>query len=67
MPAATKQARCLLAAQTNLYVSEALELRSGLRSFRIPHAGVAELADALDSKSVAVLGSDRLIATLLPD
>ena len=56
MPAATKQARCLLAAQTNLYVSEALELRSGLRSFRIPHAGVAELADALDSKS-----SDRKI------
>jgi hypothetical protein len=31
------------------------------------NAGVAELADALDSKSVAMLGSDQLIATLLPD
>ena len=36
--------------------SEALELWRGLRSFRIPCAGVAELADALDSKS-----SDRKI------
>jgi hypothetical protein len=35
---------------------EALELRHSLRSFRILLAGVAELADALDSKS-----SDRKI------
>src|SRR5437016_12764963 len=35
---------------------EPLELRCGLRSFRVPCAGVAELADALDSKS-----SDRKI------
>ena len=46
---------------------EALELRRWRRSFTIRLAGVAELADALDSKSVAMLGSDRLIATLLPD
>ncbi len=39
----------------------------GKTAFQSEKAGVAELADALDSKSVAMLGSDRLIVTLLPD
>jgi len=46
-------------------LSGALELRRGLRSFRVPWVGVAELAGALDSKSIIILGSDRLIAALL--
>ncbi len=48
--------KCAFATPTESLYSEALELRSGRRSFRIPCAGVAELADALDSKS-----SDRKI------
>ena len=48
--------KCAFATPTESLCSEALELRRGLRSFRIPCAGVAELADALDSKS-----SDRKI------
>jgi hypothetical protein len=31
-----------------------------------PNAGVAELADALDSKSVAMLGSNAAVSILSP-
>jgi len=44
---------------------EALELRRWRRSFTIRLAGVAELADALDSKAGAMLGSNRLIDAAL--
>jgi hypothetical protein len=45
---------------------EALELRRWHRSFTIRLAGVAELADALDSKSICLPWSGGAIATLLP-
>jgi len=45
-----------------VWALEALELVGGRRSFRIPCAGVAELADALDSKSIATPGSNSTIA-----
>ncbi len=32
-----------------------------------PNAGVAELADALDSKSTATLGNNQPVAILLPN
>jgi hypothetical protein len=41
---------------------KAIELSSRLRTFRFPCAGVAELADALDSKSKVYLGTDTAVA-----
>ena len=51
-----------------LYSREHVELarESRILSLRSRNAGVAELADALDSKSTAMLGSDATIAVLLP-
>jgi hypothetical protein len=43
-----------------------LDHESHILSLRFRNAGVAELADALDSKSKAMPGSDTAIAVLLP-
>jgi hypothetical protein len=37
-----------------------------MQAFQSENAGVAELADALDSKSIAILDSSSAIAVLLP-
>src|SRR6266487_6639655 len=44
----------------------ALELRSGIRSFTFPASAWRNLADALESKSTVMLGSDAAVAVLLP-